>query len=157
MLKSTEKNSSSLKTEEPLVRQVRITRLTVVYAILLQLITSIFIILSDNPIRIASLGAFYDLFPNHYFGAGLMLLGVVMAILGLNEKISPYRFLFFLPQFLFLILTSGSALNYVFLGHYADGVTRPWQFIFLDQSPAFLATLTYTFSIFNFRRNGHDS
>src|SRR5258708_5041175 len=96
------------------------------YAIILQLITALFIFFSPFPIRIARLGIFYGVFPNAQIGAILQVAAVLLALYGLfavthelwKEKL---RVLFFLPQFFFLILTAGSSLQYVIEGHYADG------------------------------------
>lgn len=129
-------------------------QLIIIYAILLQLITALFIIWSDDPIRVARLDVFYNLFPNYGTGVALMLVGVIMAVVGLTRKRSDYKFLLFLPQFAFLLLTAGSALYHVIQGHYADGVIRPWYFIFVDQLPSFIAATLYTFAIFDFRKDG---
>jgi len=122
---------------------------TIFYAIFLQGITVPFLLFSD-PIRIARMGILYDMFPSHVIAGFLMLFAVILALLGVYKAQNGNRFYFFLPQWFFLILTSGSALFYVTQGHYADGVMRPWQFIFLDQLPSFIAVVLYTVAIFNF-------
>lgn len=123
------------------------------FVILIQLITALFVLVSPEPIRVATLGVFYNLFTIPQIGASLMLLAVVLSIIGLIVKSqSRFRFLFFLPQFIFLLLTSGSALSYVIQGQYADGVIRPWQFIFIDQIYPLVLLFLYTLSIFDFRK-----
>lgn len=127
----------------------------IIYAIILQLITAAFIMASSSPLLVARLGFFYVLFPNQYVGAFLMIFAAILAFFGLYSKKTKYRFLYFFPQFIFLILTSGSALYAVIRGTYADGVPRPWEFIFIDQLPAFVCTIVYTFSIFNFKKESY--
>lgn len=128
----------------------------VIYATILQLITAAFVLLSPNQIRVARLGVFYDLFSITWIGGLLMIASVAIAIIGMF-KASKYRFLYFLPQYFFLLLTAGSAMYYVMQSHYADGVIRPWQFIFIDQLPSLITTSLYIFSILDFRKEGHGS
>lgn len=129
-------------------------KLIIYYALLLELITVPFLLFFE-PIRIARLGIFYEVFPNATTGAVLMLGAILLACIGLFKKTDGYRFFFFLPQWFFLILTAGSSLYYVSQGHYADGVMRSWEFIFLDQLPSFVAILLYTFAIFDFKKETH--
>lgn len=122
-------------------------------AILIQFITAMFLLAAHEPLRVASLGIFYDLFSVPQLGAMLMLLGVVCSVVGVMVNVeNRARFLFFIPQYVFLLLTAGSALSYIIQGQYADGVIRPWQFIFIDQLPSLAIALLYTASIFNFRK-----
>lgn len=133
---------------------MKINLLLIWYAIILQIITALFLLFYPEPIRIASLGVFYNIFAVPGIGALLMLIGVILALVGLRSSgLNKLRFLFFLPQFTFLLLTSGSALNYIILGHYADGVIRPWQFIFIDQLHSLILVSLYTLAIFNFRKD----
>ena len=132
--------------------------LIIYYAIILQAITVLFLLTSPVPILVASLGVFYKIFMIPQIGALLMLLSIILATIGLFVKTqSRLHFLFFIPQYLFLLLTAGSALNYVFEGHYADGVIRPWQFIFIDQIHSMILAFLYTSSIFRFRKENNDT
>lgn len=122
-------------------------------AFIVQFITAIFIIVSSDSILVARLGAFYELFPNKYVGAGLMLISSFFALIGLYKKKNGNKILFYLPQWIFLVMTSGSAMYYVIQGHYADSVMRPWSFIFIDQLHAFVSLFLYSLAIFNFRKH----
>jgi hypothetical protein len=51
------------------------------------------------------------------------------------------------PQQFVLIISASGALHAAFVGHYADGVPRPWQFILGDQLPVILAALLYTYAL----------
>lgn len=55
-----------------------------------------------------------------------------------------------LPQQLLLMVSAGGSLLAVLLGQYADGVPRPWAFIFADQLPAVLAALCHSGSLIAF-------
>ena len=132
------------------------TNLIIIYATILQFIVGVFILISPKPILITSLGIFYNLFPTYQVGAILMLLAVTVTIVGIfipENRI--FRFLFFMPQHFFLILTSGSSLFYIVQGHYADGVHRGWEFIFIDQLPMLLLTLLYVPAIIDFKKKTH--
>ena len=132
-------------------RMNRRVSLMVTYITLVQLVTGLFILLSPQPILVARLGFFYEMFSDPRQGGVLMLLGAIIALAGLFRR-NHYQFLFFLPQFVFLILTSGSALYYVAQSSYADGILRSWQFIFIDQLHTFAAVILYTFAIFDFEK-----
>jgi len=126
----------------------------VIYATILQLITGGFIIFSPEPLRVARLGVFYDLFMPYYVGGLLMIVAAFLSIIGLVVK-NRFSIFFFIPQYYFLLFMSASALYQVTQGQYADGVTRPWQFILIDQLPDLTITALYIFSIIDFRKN-HD-
>ena len=127
--------------------------LIIIYAIALQLITAAFLLFSSTPLRVASLGIFYNFFIIPEIGALLMLVGVILSTAGLFiPRQNRLRFLFFLLQYLFLVLTAGSSLNYIAKEMYADGVVRPWQFIFIDQLPYLIIVILYTMKIFDFRK-----
>lgn len=118
------------------------------WALILQSITAFFIIWFP-PILVARLGLFYEFFPDHLMGGIILLVASGLALLGILEKKNRLKFFFFLPQWALLIVTAGSALHFVFQGHYADGVVREWEFIFVDQLPIFVGALVYTFAVFN--------
>lgn len=129
--------------------------LLIIYSILLQLITGSFIMFSPIQINVARLGVFYELFHPYWLGGLYMVLATILATVGLFCY-SRYRFLFFLPQYFFLLLTAGSAINYIVIQHYADGIMRPWTFILIDQLSVILTTALYIFAVFNFRKEKED-
>lgn len=139
-----------------MVKHERKGALIIVYSILVQAITGAFILLSSMPLNVARLGMFYRIFSYPNIGAVFMLLSSALAVVGLLDK-SKYGFLFFLPQLAFVIFTASSALGFVLRGHYADGVVRPWQFIFVDQLPSFITALLYTYAIFDFRKKRNEN
>ena len=58
------------------------------------------------------------------------------------------RFTLLFPQFSLLIISAIGAINAVFLQHYADGVPRPWPFIFCDQLPRMTMFIWYGAAVF---------
>lgn len=110
-------------------------------------ITALLILLDPNRLVVARLGIFYELFKNPSIGAILLLLAVACALIGLMITSSVARFILFIPQQLFLIMTTGSAIDYIFMQHYADGVLRPWQFILQDQLPTIILTIGYFYAV----------
>jgi len=131
---------------------MRKNKLIIWYAIVLQFVTAIFVLTSEGMLRVARLGVFYDLFNNHQLGAIIMLVSVALALIGLTFNKSKLSFLLFLPQFSFLLMNASSALYYIMIGRYADGVIRSSQFIFIDQLPSIIAAVIYTVAIFDFRK-----
>jgi hypothetical protein len=121
---------------------------------MMDLVTSLLILCYPYPLIVARMGIFYQLFPHAYTGGVLMLLSVLFALYGLTlPSYKRWRFIFFMPQQFFLLLTTGSALNYIFMQHYADGVIRSWQFILQDQLPTIILTMGYGFAILDFTKN----
>lgn len=114
---------------------------------IMDIVTALLILSDPNRLVVARLGIFYQLFPTGTFGAMLMLLAAAMAVMGLSARYSISRFLLFIPQQFFLLMTTGSAIDYVVQQHYADGVARPWQFILQDQLPTIVLTLGYFFAV----------
>lgn len=137
---------------------MRSNNLIILNVIIIQLTTAIFLLLSPTEIRVATLGVFYNIFTIPSIGAALMIMVAIVALVGFSISTkNRLRFLFFLPQFIFLLLTSGSSLSYVLSGQYADGIIRPWYFILIDQLYPLVLVVLYTLSIFDFRKdtNGH--
>lgn len=121
---------------------------------IIDLITASLVLSYPYPLVVARLGIFYYLFPQYYIGALLMLFSGMLALIGLAIPSSNrWRFILFIPQQFFLLLTTGSVINFVLVQHYADGVIRSWQFILQDQLPVILLTIGYAFAIFDFNKN----
>ena len=119
-------------------------------------ITALFVIFDPHPLVVARLGIFYQLFTPPIAGALLMLAAVCLAFFGIFKPIRyRWRFVYFLPQHAFLLLTTGSAVNLIMQQHYADGVMRPWQFILQDQLPIIILTFAYAFAMFDFYKGGY--
>lgn len=122
------------------------------YAILLQGITGILLLLSPDSIQVARLGVFNYIFPT-ILGAILMISAAILAAIGLFYKKRVKKwYLFFFPSLFFLILSTVSALIYIVEGQYADGTVRPSIFILVDQLPALLSGGLYLLAINQFEK-----
>ncbi len=123
---------------------------------LMDFLTAILILTDPNQLLVARLGIFYQIFPSHasFYGGVLMLFSVACVIYALVRpiKTSFRRFLLFIPQQLFLFASLCSAIDYIILQHYADGVLRPWPFIFQDQLPSIVLAIGYFFGILSFEK-----
>lgn len=115
-------------------------------------ITALLILTYGHPLLVARLGIFYQIFSNPSLGAWLMITASAFAAFGLTQQSRTKRFLLFFPQQIFLIMTSGSALDFIVLQHYADGVDRAWQFILQDQLPTIILTIAYFYAILDFKK-----
>lgn len=115
-------------------------------------ITALLILTNPHPLLVARLGIFYQIFPTPYVGALFMLLGVVLTLFAISLPNKSYRFLFLIPQVIFLFMTTGSAVDFIVMQHYADGVIRPWPFILQDQLPTIILTIGYFFAIIDFEK-----
>ncbi len=121
---------------------------------LMDLITAILILTNPHPLLVARLGIFYQIFPQSYVGAFLILLAACLAIFGLKFSVTSSfkRFLLFIPQQIFLLMTTSSAIDFIVLQHYADGITRSWQFILQDQLPSIVLTIGYFLAILDLEK-----
>lgn len=52
-----------------------------------------------------------------------------------------------IPQQTVLLLSAGAGIWAASVGHYADGVMRPWEFILADQLPIILTAFLYTVAV----------
>lgn len=59
--------------------------------------------------------------------------------------------LLLVPQQCLLIMSAGGGIYAAIVGHYADGVPRPWEFILGDQLPVALAAVLYTFALIGYQ------
>lgn len=135
------------------IKEMRNSDVFIMSVTMMDFITALFILAYPKPLLVARLGIFYQTFPSPYVGAFLMLSAVIAAAMGLMVRPNhPLRFILFMPQHFFLLLTTGSAIDYIIMQHYADGVTRSWEFIFQDQLPIIVLTLGYAFAILDFRK-----
>lgn len=119
---------------------------------LMDFVTALLILFDSHSLLVARLGIFYKIFPYPYIGAMFMLIAVVSTIYGLTLSNRLARFLLFIPQQLFLIMTTGSAVDFIIMQQYADGVIRSWQFILQDQLPTIVLTIGYFFAILDFEK-----
>jgi len=91
-----------------------------------------------------------------FFGHNHTLTGLVLiassccamgAIISGGDRPTIWQAVLFLPQQWLTGMTALGALHAVIHQAYADGVQRPWAFIFNDQFPAMAAMLVYTIAL----------
>lgn len=124
------------------------------YAIALQLITGVSLLLHGEALNTAALSPFYQYASPT--GVGLTHIGAAsLAVYALrSDKKYPQAVPWLLvPQQLLLLMSGVIALTLSVQGHYADGVVRPFFFIFTDQLPAMLLAVFYTATIILTLRN----
>lgn len=132
---------------------MRNSNILIMSVTMMDFVTALLILFDPLPLIVARLGIFYKIFSDPAIGAILMLAAVFLAMYGLTLRSpSNKRFFAFLPQALFLLLTTGSAVDFIFLQHYADGVSRAWEFILQDQLPTIALTVGYFFAMLNLKR-----
>ena len=133
---------------------MRNSTILIIAVTVMDFITALLILTNPQPLLVARLGIFYEIFKYPWIGAILMLIAVVCAVIGLLLKTtsSIKHFLLFAPQQLFLLMTFSSAIDYVILQHYADGVLRPWPFILQDQLPSIVLVIGYFFAILDIEK-----
>lgn len=119
---------------------------------LMDFITALLILTNPHPLLVARLGIFYEIFRNPYLGALCMLGAVVTTLFAVSLPNKQWRFLLFIPQIFFMFMTTGSAVDYILMQHYADGVIRSWPFILQDQLPTIILTFGYFFAIIDFEK-----
>jgi len=126
--------------------------LFIVFATLLQFITAILLFtFPKDTLLVAHLGIFLNLLPNKYVAAIMLLIASLLPIASIivNPTSRWTRFTLLFPQQFFLLLSALSATNSVITHTYADGVSRPTQFILIDQLPILLATSLYMIAFSN--------
>jgi len=97
--------------------------------------------------------------PYHIFGSLTGLVCFVVAIAALTGLIAKFRspitsLMCMLPQQSLLIISAVGTVHAIYLGQFADGVTRSRFFIASDQLPAILAAVGHTISMLRFILKG---
>lgn len=128
------------------------SKLLIMAVTLMDFVTAVLILMDKHSLIVARLGIFYKLFSQPLVGALFMLVAVSMTLYGLTVTSSAKRFFLFVPQQIFLIMTTGSAIDSVIMQQYADGVIRSWQFILQDQLPSIVLAIGYFFAILDFEK-----
>ena len=88
------------------------------------------------------------------FGTALMT-GAAMLIAGLlaaagmifEKRWKAWSLLFLIPQQWLLFLAAHGAVQAIYSSSFADGVVRPWSFIFADQFPYIILAIFHTLAI----------
>ena len=86
--------------------------------------------------------------PGH--AAVAMYLFAALAAIGLWTPHLSFdaRLTLMMGQFSLLVITALAAIHAIVFGAYADGIVRPWQFIFCDQYPRLGAAPVYLLAVY---------
>lgn len=118
----------------------------------MDILTGFLVMFNSHPILVARLAIFYKIFYFPFLGGFLLFISACLTIYALRIRKSATRFLFFIPQQLFLLIKIAAVVDLIILGHYADGVVRSPSFILVDQLPFITLTIGYFFAIINFEK-----
>ncbi len=80
----------------------------------------------------------------HYGTAIMFLAAAACSTWGLVHR----NIWWLIPQAAALVVATIGGINAAVVGHYADGVARPWQFILADQLPFIVASFFFLFALF---------
>ena len=117
------------------------------YAVVLHVVWGAVLMFSAAPANTTPLAKLSKLLPPQLLGAVLLAVGLWAGLATWRGKHSPSEVAGLLVQQGLLVATGISSLWQVALGCYADGVPRPWAFIFADQLPSILAPVMHTFAL----------
>ena len=122
----------------------------VYYAVLLHGIWAIMLLFSDEPFGSTPVHTLR--FGHRFVTAAVLLAASAVAVRGVRLRGTRAGWLLLLPQQILLMVSAIGGIVAAFLGHYADGVTRPGLFIAADQLPGVVAALCHTFAIVDLHR-----
>lgn len=118
------------------------------YAVALQGLWGVALLVSSNALRPTPLGPVTYAMPHRLAGA-IYVATSALAAMALRRSWSPARdMLALMPQQALLILSAVGSAQAILAGHYADGVPRPHLFILIDQSPAVLMAAWHSWSVY---------
>lgn len=125
-------------------------KLIIYFAIVKHFVWGLFIIFTPFELKTATLTTIYSLFPIHQYAGIVLILGAILALLSTQLKNKPIILnIGLLGPLTFFVMFSGfNAINQIIQGQYADGVVRPWQFIFVDQIYSILLMIFLLITIF---------
>lgn len=118
------------------------------YAVFLQGLWGVVLLLSSKPLRPTPLGPVTFAMPHRLAGA-IFVAASILAAVALRRNWSPAKdMLALMPQQALLILSGVGSAHAIIAGHYADGVSRSHLFILIDQSPAVLMAAWHSWSVY---------
>lgn len=127
-------------------RGIRVVPIMVVYAAVLHICWAVCIYSNTLSVNATSVSAIYRFIDNINATITTLLLSSFLSIAGLvlNGK---GRWLMLVPQQIILMMSATGAVSAMWLGHFADGVGRPVEFIIVDQLYAVLTAIGYTVAL----------
>jgi hypothetical protein len=120
------------------------------YAVTLHVIWATLLFTGDDAKHATAVYTLARLFPAKTGLAIVLLFVAIMASYGLLKRTGPPggRIMLLVPQQLVLGISAAGCVRAMWLGHFADGVTRPTAFLIADQAPAILALMAHSATIF---------
>lgn len=90
--------------------------------------------------------------PNNNLLAFILFAAAFLGIIGyMEDKSETKKLLYLLPQQICLFISAFGSLYMILNGHYADGITRSFDFMLSDQIPIMAIALGHFFSIIQYR------
>lgn len=117
------------------------------YAIILYFITGVSLLLHGSELNTATLSPFYQYLPSWGIGVLFIAISLLSTLAVLNEDKKHWAAMLLIPQQLLILMSGVISLSLALQGQYADGVIRPFFFIFTDQLPPILLAFFFTWSL----------
>lgn len=128
---------------------MRLNILLLYFVAFKHLIWGIVIISTPFVINTSTLATINSLFVYYWAGGIALITSSLIAIYGLKRSTTLLGdIIYLIPLQFFVWLAALTAVNAVLSGHYADGVIRPRQFIFVDQLTHILLSVFVTIVVF---------
>lgn len=117
----------------------------VAFVSMMHLIWGFLLLINGHSVPITATSVIAYLVPNYEYRAYLYIISALLPVVLLLKPGSIVGLLSVLPQQILLITSGISSIVAITSGHFADGVTRDWHFIAMDQSMWLVIALFYTF------------
>lgn len=119
----------------------------IMIAISQQLITGLALLMDNNSHMVTAVHAMHEV----SMAPSLLPYGIIaaalLAINGFFRHKKIYTILCMLPQQLLLYIAAGGSFRAIWLGEFADGITRSHYFILIDQAPSILIAIFHTWGM----------
>lgn len=121
----------------------RLMSIMVMSAILLHLVWAATIVVDRSAVGATAVNALYRFVPDAFLLAWLLLVVAGMAASAMLLS-SPAAMVMLLPQQAVLMMSAGGAVEAMWLGQFADGVSRPLGFLVADQIYCVIVAMGHT-------------
>lgn len=118
----------------------------------MHLIWAVLLIMSPAPTTVTGLNLLYNIFPNRYLLAAILIVTSVVAILAVVRYKGVTSLLLLLPQQFMLIVPAIAVLQAIGNASFADGVTRPRAFLTADKVSVVLLAIFHSISLARFHK-----
>jgi hypothetical protein len=132
------------------IAKVALGKYIILFACLLHLGWAIMLCISPSAAGSTPVHILSQVFGGPYRTAAVLLLVTAPALVFpfIRQRVSNQAMgLMLIPQQATLVMSAGAGAYAAMVGHYADGVLRPWPFILSDQLPVILTAVLYTVAV----------